>query len=403
MPTKAEIETLLDALDTQCADDLENQVLDFKEWPAKAEKSYADSGKLIIETAICLANADGGTIVIGVNDKAVGRTKAILGVPPDFDASYLKKSIYDNTDPRLTPLVEELNVSEGTGRLILVHVFPGMPPYTDQSGRAKIRVGKACQPYTGSMRQNTLATLGENDLFRQLTNGAHAGLISAAGIEKLREIARNEAAPRELLSKTNEEFLSTLGLLQGDTFTKAGLILVGNAEAIHQYFPAYSYSYLFMESETSYVDRIDGHDCIAIAVSRIEERIGAHNHITTMRQGLLHFEYRTYPAVAIREALLNAFVHADYRVPGIIQIKQLRDRLEIANPGGFIGGVASDNILRHTPVARNAALANALIPLRLVNRSNVGVPRMYEAMLQEGKEPPVIHDAGGSVRVHLLA
>jgi ATP-dependent DNA helicase RecG len=191
--------------------------------------------------------------------------------------------------------------------------------------------------------------------------------------------------------------------VHGETLTKAGLILVGKPDAIRQCFPAYRYSYLLMErSGSDYSDRIDGDDCIAIAVERIEGRIGSHNQLTTMKQGLLHFEYRTYPEIAIREALLNAFVHADYRIPGLIQIKQFNDRLEIANPGGLIGGVAPDNILRHVPVARNTALANALIPLRLVNRSNVGVHRMYEAVLQEGKEPPIIQDSGDQVRVTFL-
>jgi ATP-dependent DNA helicase RecG len=72
MPTKAEIEELLVELDTHCADDLETHELDFKEWNVK---SYKDSGELILETAICLANARGGSIVIGVNDKVVGRIK----------------------------------------------------------------------------------------------------------------------------------------------------------------------------------------------------------------------------------------------------------------------------------------------------------------------------------------
>jgi ATP-dependent DNA helicase RecG len=47
-------------------------------------------------------------------------------------------------------------------------------------------------------------------------------------------------------------------------------------------------------------------------------------------------------------------------------------------------------------------LATALMPLRLVNRSNVGVPRMYETMLLEGKEPPIISDTGYAVSVTFM-
>lgn len=396
MPTKEEVATLLDKLDSVRAADLEGQNLDFKEWDSK---SYKDSGALILETVICFANGGGGTIVVGVHDKAIGRSKAILGVPPDFDASVIRKMIYENTDPRLTPTVDELSVPEGTGRLIIMQVHPGMALYTDRKGRAKIRVHNECQPFTGSMRQRALAASGESDLTAQESLADPLSDVSRAGMEKLREIAAKQNAPGDLLRKTDQDLLGTLGLLRDGKITKAALLLVGKDEALAKEFPGYAWSYLRMEGGGQYSDRIDGNDCIAIAVGRLEDRIMAHNELSTMRQGLLHFEYRTYPEVAIREALLNAFAHADYRIPGLIQVKQFDDRLEITNSGGLVGGVAPENILRHTPVARNPVLVRALVQLRLVNRSNLGIHRMFEAMLQEGKEPPIIRDVGDSVRV----
>jgi ATP-dependent DNA helicase RecG len=134
----------------------------------------------------------------------------------------------------------------------------------------------------------------------------------------------------------------------------------------------------------------------------VARHIMPHNLLNTIQQGLFHFEFRTYPEIALREALLNAFCHADYRIPGPIQLKQFRDRLEISNPGGLIGGISPANILRHEPVSRNPLLVNALTVLRLVNRSNLGVRRIYEAMLQDGKEPPVIRDEGDAVRIVFL-
>lgn len=113
----------------------------------------------------------------------------------------------------------------------------------------------------------------------------------------------------------------------------------------------------------------------------------------------MHFEIRTYPEIALREALLNALVHTDYRIPGPTWVKQFSDRIEIGNPGGLPGGITPDNILRHEPVPRNPVLADALTRLRLVNRSNLGVRRMYQSFLIEGKDAPAIHDEGEAVRV----
>ncbi|MCK4485715.1 MAG: hypothetical protein KAU38_03025 [Desulfobacterales bacterium] len=113
----------------------------------------------------------------------------------------------------------------------------------------------------------------------------------------------------------------------------------------------------------------------------------------------IHFEYRTYPEIALREALMNAFSHADFRIAGPILVKQYPDRIEISNPGGFIGGISADNILHHEPVTRNPRLVDALARLRLVNRSNLGVGRMFEALLIEGKEPPLIQEQGEAIRI----
>lgn len=80
-------------------------------------------------------------------------------------------------------------------------------------------------------------------------------------------------------------------------------------------------------------------------------------------------------------------------------VKLYSDRLEISNNGGFIAGITPGNILHHQPSSRNPLLVEALTRLRLVNRSNLGINRMFSAMLIEGKEPPQIREIGESVLV----
>lgn len=391
-----EIRSLLDELESQPADALEGQDLDFKEWNTR---SIQDAVALVVEMAVCMANGGGGTVVFGVNDKATGRSNAIRGVPPEIDINRMKKAVYDSTDPKLTPVFHELSVPEGTGRLIVMQIYPGLPPYTDTRGRGKIRIGTDCQPLTGTLRRRVMVETGETDFTATLVSGRTESLISAAAMERLREAARRENAPDDLLRRPDRDLLSILGLIRDGRLLRAGVLLTGAEAAIRNHFPGYVWTHLRMVSDTDYSDRADGYDALPIALERILDRIMADNPITTVPQGLFHFEIRTYPEIALREALLNAFVHADYRIHGPILIKQYRNRLEISNPGGLPGGITPDNILRHEPVPRNPALVDALTRLRLVNRSNLGVRRMYQALLIEGKEPPEIIDEGEAVRV----
>jgi len=78
----SEIRALLDELEHTSAEALEDQDLDFKEWNTR---SMNDAVSLVIEMAIAMANGGGGTVVFGVNNKAVGRRQAILGVPPEVN------------------------------------------------------------------------------------------------------------------------------------------------------------------------------------------------------------------------------------------------------------------------------------------------------------------------------
>lgn len=399
MPTLADVHRLLAELDERPACELESQELDFKEW---SERSRADAVALVVEMAICMANGGGGSTVFGVHDRRVGRAAAILGVPPDVDANLLKKAVYDRTDPKLTPVFEELRVAEGTGRLLVMHVFPGLPPYTDTAGTGKIRIGADCQPLTGTLRRAIMVETGETDFTAVEVEGDPAALVSAVAMERLRDAARRERVPDDVLRLSDRELLAFAQVLRpSGRLTRAGVLIAGHEDALAAQVPQHAWTHFRMRSDTEYRDPIHGRAALPVALARLEERID--NPVETVVAGAYHFEYRTYPEIALREALLNAFAHRDYRFGGPVMLKEYGDRLDVHSPGGFIGGVSPGNVLHHQPVARNPHLVEALIRLRLVNRGNLGVPRMFKAMLQDGKEPPVLTEAGEAVTVSFRA
>lgn len=398
MRTRAQIESLLPELDHCVADDLEDQDLDFKQWDTQ---SLDKAVKKLVQMAVCLANGGGGTVVFGVADRVRGRGLAILGVPPEIDTNLLKKAVYDQTDPKITPIFEELPVLEGTGRLLLMQIYPGMPPHTDSAGGGTIRIGKDCQPLTGTVRRKISVETGETDFSAEIINATLEEVSSPTAMEVLRALAREENAPEDLLRMDDHTFLQALGLLRDRRFTRAAVMLMGNEDAIRRHVPGHYWLFLHMSSDTDYDLREDRVTTLPQAIRRIEELLLPFNPLTTSQQGFYHFEYRQYPKIAVREALMNAFCHADYRLAGPVMIKLFHDRMEISNNGGFIAGITPENILHHQPAARNPQLVEALTRLRLVNRSNLGVGRMYSAFLIEGKQPPNIQEVGESVTVTL--
>src|SRR5690554_5524643 len=188
MRTAANIESLLPELEHCIADDLEDQDLDFKQWDTQSRDKAV---RTVVQMAVCMANGGGGTVVFGVADRSQGRESAILGVPPEIDINLLKKAVYDQTDPKITPVFEELTVTEGTGRLLLMQIYPGMPPYTDSAGRGTIRIGKDCQPLTGTLRRKIGVETDETDYTGEAVSPVASSvvgsqLLSATALESLR-------------------------------------------------------------------------------------------------------------------------------------------------------------------------------------------------------------------------
>lgn len=396
MRTAKDILDLLPDLESCTADDLEDQDLDFKQWD---HTSRDKAVKTIVQMAVCMANGGGGTVVLGVADHLLGRAKAIIGVPHEIDINLLKKAVYDQTDPKITPVFEEFTVPEGTRRLLLMHIYPGMPPYTDTAGRGTIRIGKECQPLTGTMRRKISVETGETDYTAETVSPFAPQLISAVAMETLRNQAAKERAPEDLLKLSDAELLSALGLVKHGKLTRAGLLLTGTKSAIREHVPGHNWTFLHMTSDTEYGIREDRVSALLLSVQRIEELMVPFNPITTYEQGLFHYEYRIWPEIAVREALMNAFCHVDLRIAGPVMVKLYSGHLEISNNGCFIAGITPENILHHQPASRNPLLVDALARLRLVNRSNLGISRMFSALLMEGKEPPVISEKGESVTV----
>jgi len=75
-------------------------------------------------------------------------------------------------------------------------------------------------------------------------------------------------------------------------------------------------------------------DCIKKLFQRVDKKITMSN---AQSVGLITQQgVKEYPLIALREAIINAIVHADYSMKGVyISIAIFDDRIEITNPGGL--------------------------------------------------------------------
>ncbi|MFZ5877546.1 MAG: RNA-binding domain-containing protein [Nitrospirota bacterium] len=382
MWTRDAIRELLTRLDGETADAIEDHELECKPWDEDTKTLH----RMLRETVVCLANARGGTIVLGVRDRVRTRREAIQGVGR-YDLQALRRSIYDGTDPHILVEIEELVEPEGT--LLLVGVPKGMPPHTTSDGVARIRIGKECKPLTGRTFAQLLASGGQRDPTAEVVPSVGEADLDPAEVVRLRKVIQREAQNADLARLEPQQLLAALGLVSDAGVTLAAVLLVGRAGTIARHVPQNEVTFLRYRTSTRYDQRKDLRGPLLSILEELERLVSVNNRVRTIQEeGFGQLEFPDLSWEVAREAVLNAVTHRDYFLRQSTQVALYRDRLKVTSPGGFVGGVTAENVLRHAPVHRNELLARACQTAGLVNRVGLGVDRIYFELLRLGKNAP---------------
>jgi len=109
-----------------------------------------------------------------------------------------------------------------------------------------------------------------------------------------------------------------------------------------------------------------------------------------------------YPPIVLREAVINAVVHADYSFKGAtIQIAIFSDRIEITNPGALPYGLSLEKALSGISQLRNRVIGHIFRELGLIERWGSGLGRMMEVCHTQGIKAPKFEELDHYFRVTL--
>lgn len=387
----AELDRVLDLVATGAVPaSLETSELDFKRQP----DSRGDAIKTLVDAAVCFANADGGTVVMGVANGTAG-IEAFHGC--DLDPTVCQRRIYELTDPPLMVGARTLQRADVT--LLAIDVLRSFEIHADKQGRSSHRVGTDCLPLSpAEHRRLREERLGVDWSAQPSELGATN--VSPRAVASAREaLQRFPDDRRPLASLSDGDLLSALGVIDPDgRLLRAGEVLfcdpsVDDAVVVYQHRPTPG-------GEAGLVERISLP--MVLAFERTMELVWARRNVTplTLPSGQ-QLEISDFPEAAIREALSNALLHRDYRLPGPVHIEHSPTSFVVISPGPLVGSVTPANILTHASTPRNPALAKASRLLRLAEETGRGVDRMVREMIRIGHDPPVIEEGIDFVRVAL--
>jgi ATP-dependent DNA helicase RecG len=344
----------------------------------------------LVLAAVCLANTDGGTIWLGVEDD--GR---VTGLHPEHRAiTGLVAMIANRTVP---PLSVRATVIEHEGKFVaridvprsvrLVATSDG----TLQRRRLQADDRPECVPFLPHEFASRESDMRLVDYAAIPVAGATLDVLDPLERERLRQTIERNDGDRTLLGLADDGLDGALGFtrtvegVRGPTV--AGLLLIGREAAIREHLPTHEAAFQRLSGTVVKVNDFYRWPLVRL-FERLDEQFRAHLTEQELQVGMIRVGVPTVDRVAYREAVVNALVHRDYTRLGAVHVRWSDEELTISNPGGFVDGVTADNLLTVEPSPRNPALVDAFKRLGLTERTGRGVDLIYQGLLRYGRRAP---------------
>ncbi len=370
------------------------------EGPGLAILAAVDNESLA-ELLVAFANTDGGAILIGVD----GQGQATGEVMAEELEGALRMA-----QARCRPPVQTnwQQMETPTGPIIAIQVSRSLDLHSLADGRVLVRQGVENRPLTGEEIRH-LANSKESCSYEdQIMAGAS------------REEDWDQEILDEYLQKREERGAARTTGLQRLLFeigaatadgqpTIAGTLLFGQRP--QTFLPQSGVVFVkFPGAEQRAENGMAGYgrrEEINGPLARIIERswnvVWEEMRVGAVLNNLEREDDLVYPRFAIREALVNAICHRDYRLSGRkVEIRMFADRLEVISPGGLPGYITVDNIVDEH-FSRNPRIVNGLYHWGYIEELGLGIDRMIEEMVEAGQPPPQFRATPHSFTVILHA
>ncbi len=362
-------------------------------------KSARIAPKDLGDALVGFANADGGTLVVGLSEGAIEGTDR----QPDRRNGQMQAAI-DFAQPPVRARSRLLACERRGGdpdHLLVFEVEPSDVVHANRRDEVYLRVGDENRRLTFVQRQELLFDKGEASYEARPVDGAGLGALDRPLIDRYAS---------ELGHPSAERLLRARGLAVDSTLTVAGCLLF--ARQPQQFMPEGFVRVLRYRGRARgtgarqqllHDTKIEGP--IPNQLMAAQQIIREHQ---PSRRALLETgrfgEVGLVPDDAWLEGLVNAAVHRSYSLAGDhIRVEIFDDRIEVSSPGRFPGLVDLSDPLRATRFARNPRIARVCADLDFGQELGEGIRRMFEEMREAGLEDPVYRQTPGSVQLTLSA
>ncbi len=345
---------------------------------------------------ICgFANAQGGKIFIGIDDKG-----NITGVQ---DYKKLMDDIPNKAVNHLG-LVVDVNLHQQLGKHYIEIVVPESTVPISYHGTYHYRSGSTKQELKGAALHNWLLKKSGKNWEDIPIPGATVNDLDTETIQNfLKKAISKERIPATAADESIQLLLERLNLLSKDgELTNAAILLFGKRP--YAISPTTSFKigrFGKQLSDLHFQDIIETN--LLTMVEKVMEKLKDRYLIRPISyKGLERMEPLEYPESALREATLNAIIHKDYSSTWIF-LRIYDDRLEIWNPGELPEELTVDKLKEnHSSYPRNPNIAGVFFKAGYIESWGRGTNRIIEALIEAELPEPIIEEDMKGLRVTFL-
>jgi ATP-dependent DNA helicase RecG len=369
----------------------------FLELKGVAKNNYKVNGDNFAKAVTALANTRGGHIFLGVEDDGT-----VSGIGNGQQADALMRQVtqicQDKMQPPIVTTLSRVVVAE---KSILVVEVPGFSPHRPYSvdGVFSIRDGNRSRPALGHELRRLLESENFHYDERPVQGSSMDDLDSSIFQSFCQTAYGGHCQPDQV-----DPYLKALHSITDDNIpTVTGMLFFGQNPL--RFLPDAMISAIRIAgteiSSEKIMDRkeIGGRllDQIDVAMKFLQLHLPNPYSIV----GLDRVE-RGVPEFVLREALINAIAHRDYRMASQVRILVFDNRTEIINPGVLLNKMTLDSIRIGGMSQRRNPAVSGLIKLAFRRESvGFGVPEMIRVMRERGLPEPEFDLPGGHFRIIL--
>ncbi|BAY29550.1 hypothetical protein NIES2107_13930 [Nostoc carneum NIES-2107] len=384
------------------SESLESEEIEFKEY---RDIQALHNAKDLAEEVSALANFRGGIIIIGIKDSSNVVQKNWSSQLVGFergDVIEIEQRLKGKLKPSLEIGVEYLDF-EGKFYLIIHVPHRRDSLITTSSGKVCIRDGRSSRPMEPEEVRRAVNNLQNYDWSADLLNLNVIACLEAVSLDE----AYEDYCIRKKYSVESQPdkyaFLEAIGATNNGSLTKAGLLFLGKSNFIKQWLGTYEYRFTCKTSSGKIIINEVWEECIWKCIKFAKEQFNICNVNQEIKFKNQIYNVPILDDISFHEAFVNAIVHRDYSIDGMISVDFDLEKITITNPGSFYGGVTSENIVIHQPRHRNKTLAKLMMQFQLVDRAGMGVKRMGLGSLIYGREFPKFRESFNCVEVAMQA